>query len=945
MMSQFLKPEIAIVFLRAMHICTPSISHLVAALMVASLALTGCNKPNTENLMAEARQYHDKGDSVAAIIQLKNILQGNPNNAAARQFLGQLYIESGDSYGAEKEFRESLRAGLPPEQVLPQLARALIQQEEFEKVLEDTRSSKYGDAALSPEVLAMRGHAQLSLGQDDAARQSFEAAFKKRADLPDALLGQARIALRKSDPLAALGYIERALVGAPKNADAWVMKGDLDRAAGRTTQAFEAYRTAVKVEPGNAAANLDLASMHMAAGQFDEARRYVNVLRQVAPNNPLGYYLSGVLDLSTGNFKAADAAAKDSLKLSPNYLPGAALAGAIAYSTGALGRAEEYLRAVVEKNPNGIYVRKLLAATLLKGRKSDQALQVLEPGIKLAPEDSSLLVMAAEACVQSGKFNKAIEFYEKAAAIEPKSAQTRARLGLARYASGDSDRALADLESASKLETSKYQANVLVVMTSLPRKEYDKAEKAVLVLEKEQPTNPLTYNLKAAVLGGKGKFGEARASLEKALSLQPDFMPAVINLARLDLSEKNPQAARKRFETVLQKAPTNLQSLLALANFGTQIGDQPEEIAGWLELARQGNPSALQPRLLLSRHYLKLGNTKKTIEIAEEARKLSPDAPEVLELLGVAQLSDGQASVAVKTFSALATQEPKSVAAQMLLAQAQLANDNAAAASLSLQKALELKPGLIDAQSALVGIETRAGRISDALLIVDQVKKEAPKSPVGKMLEGDVRMAEKKYALAVAAYDTAFAMAKSGPLAVKLHGALVQAGRPDEGEAKVLAWLKENPEDIPTRLYIADVGLKTGKPRLAAEQYEWVLRRQPKNLLALNNLALVYFGTNDQRAVELSAQAYALNPENPRVVDTYGWLLVNNGRIEKGLDLLDHAATLAPGEQEIRYHYAVALVKSGRKDAGRRELQRALASRTKFPQEAEAVELLKQLKF
>jgi len=38
--------------------------------------------------------------------------------------------------------------------------------EEFEKALVATRSSGYGGAALTAEVLAVRGHAQLSLGQE-----------------------------------------------------------------------------------------------------------------------------------------------------------------------------------------------------------------------------------------------------------------------------------------------------------------------------------------------------------------------------------------------------------------------------------------------------------------------------------------------------------------------------------------------------------------------------------------------------------------------------------------------------------------------------------------------------------------------------------------------------------------------------------------------------------
>jgi predicted Zn-dependent protease len=62
-------------------------------------------------------------------------------------------------------------------------------------------------------------------------------------------------------------------------------------------------------------------------------------------------------------------------------------------------------------------------------------------------------------------------------------------------------------------------------------------------------------------------------------------------------------------------------------------------------------------------------------------------------------------------------------------------------------------------------------------------------------------------------------------------------------------------------------------------------------------------------------------------MDTYGWMLVNHGALEKGIDILERAASLAPDQQEIRYHYAAALIKSGKKDAAKRELETILAER------------------
>ena len=106
-------------------------------------------------------------------------------------------------------------------------------------------------------------------------------------------------------------------------------------------------------------------------------------------------------------------------------------------------------------------------------------------------------------------------------------------------------------------------------MSYLQQEKFDQALKAVQTLEKKQPDNPLTYNLKAAIYIGKKDIANARKQLERALELQPTYVPAATNLAQLDLQEKNPQAARRRFEAMLEKDKDNVQALLALAELGT----------------------------------------------------------------------------------------------------------------------------------------------------------------------------------------------------------------------------------------------------------------------------------------------------------------------------------------------------------------------------------------
>src|SRR6185436_14463111 len=120
-------------------------------------------------------------------------------------------------------------------------------------------------------------------------------------------------------------------------------------------------------------------------------------------------------------------------------------------------------------------------------------------------------------------------------------------------------------EAASAGDANDYQADLALITNYLRRRDAGKALAAVRALEKKQPANPMTHNLKGGAQILDKDFAGARASFERALQLQPTYMPAVGNLAQLDLREKKPDLARKRYEAVLKKEPNNEQALLGLA--------------------------------------------------------------------------------------------------------------------------------------------------------------------------------------------------------------------------------------------------------------------------------------------------------------------------------------------------------------------------------------------
>lgn len=144
--------------------------------LLLSIGIVGCNKSqDPAALVSEARQYQQKGDSKAAIIQLKNALQKNPEDAEARFLLGSIYATKGDPLSAEKELRKAASLGIKRDRMAPVLGTTLLALGQFQKVLDET--TPVAGTPDTVELQSLRGNAYLALGKPDQAKEAFQLAL------------------------------------------------------------------------------------------------------------------------------------------------------------------------------------------------------------------------------------------------------------------------------------------------------------------------------------------------------------------------------------------------------------------------------------------------------------------------------------------------------------------------------------------------------------------------------------------------------------------------------------------------------------------------------------------------------------------------------------------------------------------------------------------------
>ena len=82
--------------------------------------------PESQEYLDDARQRLQEGDANAALVQLRNALQADPDNVEARGLLGQLYLAARQFEAAQKEFERYLQAKPGDAEISLQLARARL---------------------------------------------------------------------------------------------------------------------------------------------------------------------------------------------------------------------------------------------------------------------------------------------------------------------------------------------------------------------------------------------------------------------------------------------------------------------------------------------------------------------------------------------------------------------------------------------------------------------------------------------------------------------------------------------------------------------------------------------------------------------------------------------------------------------------------------------------
>ena len=927
---------------RKIPMISRSLSRKAVAVALA-IVLSACGNNTPATYVASARTYLAKNDYPAAIIELKNALKADPNQAEARFLLAKALTDGGNPRDAETEARKAIELNFPPDEAFPLLLRTLMLQGEFRKLVTEQYGRKSMQPAARAEIDTLRSLAYLALGDRGAARAALESALAAVKDYAPAKLVQVRLAVAQNDFPAALELVDAILAASPSEVEALILRSDVQIALGRRDEGIKTLQRATEIAPGSEAVRWALILALVPADRIAEAEAQLTEVKKLAPEHPRTWYSEALLAYSRGNMPAARLAVERAKFYVPDYVPALYLSGLIEMRLGAYAAAEGALRAVVAKLPADEAARRALATTFVRRGKSLQALETLAPLLRNSPNDPALLRAVAETHFASGNPGKAAEYFAKASKLDSGNVAGRIRLAQARLAVGEASQAIRDLQALAAAEPDLPEPDLALISAHLQRRDFDQALAAVGALEKKQPSSAVTYNIQGVVYMSRGDAKSARTAFEKAMSIEPDYAAAAFNLARLDLIDRNYAGARARYEKILSKDPQSEPALLALAELLVMTKAAPGEVRATIERAIAANPLSVSPRLAFIMYNARLRDWPAAVAAAQKAQTALPDNPQVLEALGAMQSASGQANQGIESFKRAVQMQPGSAAPLIRLAELQTKAKDFGGAIESLRTAVDLQPDLPGIWIALSAVYADAGLAESGLDHARRLQKQRPDRAVGFALEGELMALQKRWEEGAAAYRAALVRQPAPFLVGRVHSLLESAGKVADAGAVAQQWIKDHPADVAVRGYLAEQSMKRKDFRTATGYLVKALENEPDNVVLLNNLGWTLNELGDPRAAEYAARAYAQAPTNASAADTYGWVLVQRGDAMRGVDLLRQGVDLDPEDADKRMRLVRALMKVGNKDAARKELEMLAKMDSALAVRAEAHQLLKSL--
>lgn len=458
------------------------------------------------------------------------------------------------------------------------------------------------------------------------------------------------------------------------------------------------------------------------------------------------------------------------------------------------------------------------------------------------------------------------------------------------------------------------------------RKDRAALDAALLWIEKE-PSSPEAHFIAALALSGNERHMEALDEMNKvsALGGMTNYTTLIAGSLDAPLDQRN--AILARVDALLASNPQELDLMVSRVLLLEKAGLR-EEALTQVRSARASEPSNTRLVSMEAKLLLQLGREEEALQVYASTLDAFPQ-DQRLRLQYARLLTRSDLKAAQTQFGILAEQSPDDSTVIFSLALIEYENNALESSAAHFEQLLELGERQSDAHYYLGRIAQRKNDLDGALREFEQVQ------------SGDSYLMALKQRLAIYLnlrdIDGARRVLKEARernpderirLTILEADLLTELKRYTEARTLLTDAISRSPDNYQLLYARSLVAEKLGDVKQLESDLRRILAKDPNNAMALN--ALGYSLADKTRrldeALQLIERAHELNPDDPAIMDSLGWVNYRLKNYDRAEQLLTQAFTQMP-DHEVAAHLGEVLWVKGERERAKQVWQAGLAER------------------
>jgi tetratricopeptide (TPR) repeat protein len=661
---------------------------------------TGCSNKEEKKAkhLERARAYIEKSEFKKAVIELKNVVQLDPENDAAYYELGETYLKLNQGKEAFQSF-----------------ARAV---------------------STNPGNLK----AQLKMGQifllgkrTEDARKKSELVLEKSPDDIEALSLLSGVQVQEKDLDSAIKTLKKVASLDPNRFKTHLSLGRLFLLKGGMDQAEKEYLKVISLDPKASVAYIELSRIYGTKGQWDKAESELKKMIEASGSKYRNLYVLGRFYESRGKWKQAEKIYLKAVGSAPDEDVAPLMNLGLYYARrNSYEKALDAIKRASELKKDNLNILVSKAQLHFDFKKIKEAETTIDKVLEKDKGHVGANFLKGRIYLVKREFENALGRFNLVVRERPRYALAYYFKALCLIGKGENKLAEPDLMKALELNPRLLDARLILAETYLRQREKDLARQQITSALQLAPSDPrvltLQGNLKILEQDAKG----AEAAFKQVLENAPDYAPGYVRLGLLYYLTKRQDKALASFRKALELNPRQISALSLMVGIYLRDNQYDEAIRVCENLKEKtgDQPSTLAViEHLEGNIYLAKKDFKRAQDHFEKAIETDPNTLAPYVSLAKIYVGEKKLDQAVSQYENILKKQPKYLAGYMALGTIYDLKGDGKKAEDYYRRALEVRRDFGPAANNLAwNLLERGGNVDEALGFAQIAKEQMPKS-------------------------------------------------------------------------------------------------------------------------------------------------------------------------------------------------------------------------